>query len=132
MYNLAELLPITDSIVFLQNVKQSDFDLPTLGSKLVAFRDEAVNGRGFVLLRGLPVEQWPVEEVAIAYWGLGTYWGKAQPQNRLHHLLGHVKVSKCQQCTASLVCSALSCMLELPNFLAAAFLCCTTCRFAGC
>ena len=76
----------------MQNVKQADFQLPTLGSKLIGFRDEAINGRGFVLLRGLPVEQWPVEEVAIAYWGLGTYWGKAQPQNRLHHLLGHVKV----------------------------------------
>ena len=82
----------TNSNVVLQNVKQSDFQLPTLGPRLVGFRDEAVNGRGFVLLRGLPVELWPVEEVAIAYWGLATYWGKAQPQNRLHHLLGHVKV----------------------------------------
>ncbi|DBB01105.1 hypothetical protein WJX77_002776 [Trebouxia sp. C0004] len=75
----------------LKDVKKSDFMLPKLGPKLVEFRDEAVNGRGFVLLRGLPVQDWPVEDVAIAYWGLGTYWGKAQPQNRLHHLLGHVK-----------------------------------------
>ena len=90
----------------LQNVKQSDFKLPTLGPKLVGFRDEAVNGRGFVLLRGLPVEQWPVEEVAIAYWGLGAYWGKAQPQNRLHHLLGHVKVGQCVWPVLSLLCSA--------------------------
>ena len=86
-----------DSLMILQDVKQSDFKLPTLGPKLVEFRDEAVNGRGFVLLRGLPVNEWPVEEVAIAYWGLGTYWGKAQPQNRLHHLLGHVKVCKGKQ-----------------------------------
>lgn len=86
------ILPLISVFVYVQNVKQSDFNLPTLGPKLVGFRDEAVNGRGFVLLRGLPVEQWPVEGVAIAYWGLGSYWGKAQPQNRLHHLLGHVKV----------------------------------------
>ncbi len=52
------------------------------------FRDEAADDRGFVLLRGLPVEDWPVEDVVIAYWGLGAYWGKAQPQNRLHHLFG--------------------------------------------
>ena len=78
----------------MQNVKQSDFSLPTLGPKLVGFRDEAVEGRGFVLLRGLPVDEWAVEDIAIAYWGIGTYWGKAQPQNRLHHLLGHVKVSR--------------------------------------
>ncbi len=73
--------------------------LSKLGPKLVEFRDEAVNGRGFVLLRGLPVEDWPVEDVAIAYWGLGTYWGKAQPQNRLHHLLGHVKVCQLRCCS---------------------------------
>lgn len=76
--------------------------LPALGAKLIEFRDEAVNGRGFVLLRGLPVEKWPVEDIAIAYWGLGAHWGKAQPQNRLHHLLGHVKVSK--QITSHAVC----------------------------
>ena len=76
----------------LQDVKKADFLLPKLGPKLVEFRDEAVNGRGFVLLRGLPVSQWSVEDTATAYWGLGAYWGKAQPQNRLHHLLGHVKV----------------------------------------
>lgn len=75
----------------LKDVQQKDFKLPKLGAKLVEFRDEAVNGRGFVLLRGLPVQEWSVEEVATAYWGMGTYWGKAQPQNRLHHLLGHVK-----------------------------------------
>ena len=85
----------------MQDVKQKDFKLPKLGAKLIEFRDEAVNGRGFVLLRGLPVQEWAVEEVATAYWGMGTYWGKAQPQNRLHHLLGHVKVS-----IASLMCLA--------------------------
>ena len=79
--------------LLLQDVTHKDFKLPKLGPKLIEFRDEAVNGRGFVLLRGLPVQDWAVEEVATAYWGMGTYWGKAQPQNRLHHLLGHVKVS---------------------------------------
>lgn len=80
-------------LLLLQDVTQKDFKLPKLGPKLIEFRDEAINGRGFVLLRGLPVQDWAVEEVATAYWGMGTYWGKAQPQNRLHHLLGHVKVS---------------------------------------
>ena len=101
----------TDSTRIVQNVKQSDFKLPTLGPKLLAFRDEAVNGRGFVLLRGLPVDQWAIEDVAIAYWGLGTYWGKAQPQNRLHHLLGHVKVGHCIWLVVSLLRAPLPCDL---------------------
>ena len=78
--------------VLLQDVTQADFQLPTFGTKLLRFRDECINGRGFVLLQGLPVERWSVQETAVAYWGIGTYWGTAQSQNRLHHLLGHVKV----------------------------------------
>src|SRR5690348_16372308 len=32
--------------------------LPTLGPRLQSMLDEVMNGRGFVLIRGLPVERW--------------------------------------------------------------------------
>ena len=76
----------------LQDMTKEDFALPSLGSKLVALRDQVVHGTGFVLLRGLPVGQWSQDEIAAAYWGIGRHWGNPQSQNRLHHLLGHVKV----------------------------------------
>ena len=47
-------------------------------------------GRGFVRLRGMPVADRPIEESATAYWGIGTYFGKARSQNAKGHLLGHV------------------------------------------
>eukprot|EP00891_Asterochloris_glomerata_P005997 jgi/Astpho2/5997/Aster-03954 len=75
----------------LKDMVKEDFVLPSLGSKLVALRDQVVNGTGFVLLRGLPVGQWSQDEIATAYWGIGRHWGNPQSQNRLHHLLGHVK-----------------------------------------
>src|ERR1700739_88972 len=38
--------------------KASDFPLPTLGPKLqIRVDNEVLNGRGFLLLRGLPVER---------------------------------------------------------------------------
>ena len=49
-----------------------------------------VDGRGFVLLRGMPVEDRPIAESATAYWGIGTYFGRARSQNAKGHLLGHV------------------------------------------
>ena len=49
-----------------------------------------VEGRGFVRLRGMPVEDRPIAESATAYWGVGTYFGKARSQNAKGHLLGHV------------------------------------------
>ena len=74
----------------LADVKREDFPLPTLGPVLDRLRRDVVEGRGFVLLRGLPVENRPVEESATLYWGLGTYFGSARSQNHKGHLLGHV------------------------------------------
>ena len=74
----------------LAEVTRADFPLPTLGPALDRLRSEVVNGRGFVLLRGLPVEGRPIEESATLYWGLGSYFGSARSQNHKGHLLGHV------------------------------------------
>ena len=50
-----------------------------------------LEGRGFVLLRGLPVERWGRRVSAIAFLGLGLHWGNLRSQNRHGHLLGHVR-----------------------------------------
>ena len=71
-------------------IRREDFPLPTLGPLLERLRDEVLNGRGFVLLRGVPVQDRPIAESATAYWGLGTYFGSARSQNAKGHLLGHV------------------------------------------
>jgi hypothetical protein len=74
----------------LAAIRREDFPLPTLGSVLERLRAEVLDGRGFVLLRGLPVEGRPIEESATAYWGVGTYFGSARSQNAKGHRLGHV------------------------------------------
>src|SRR5882757_8606851 len=74
----------------LAEIHREDFPLPALGPVLDQLRGEVLNGRGFVLLRGMPVEDRPVAESATAYWGVGTYFGSARSQNAKGHLLGHV------------------------------------------
>ena len=74
----------------LADVRRGDFPLPTLGPVLERLRDEVLNGRGFVLLRGMPVENRPIAESATAFWGVGTYFGSARSQNAKGHLLGHI------------------------------------------
>src|SRR5689334_547399 len=71
-------------------ITRADFPLPTLGKVLDRLRGEVVNGRGFVRLRGMPVADRPIDESATAYWGVGTYFGRARSQNAKGHLLGHV------------------------------------------
>lgn len=75
----------------IADLRRGDFPLPTLGPVLDRLRDEVLNGRGFVLIRGLPVEGRPIAESAAAYWGIGSYFGSARSQNAKGHVLGHVR-----------------------------------------
>ena len=75
----------------IPRITKSDFPLPQLGPRLDALRFELLEGRGFVLLRGLPVERYTIEESAVAYYGLGMHFGISLPQNAKGHVLGHVR-----------------------------------------
>jgi Taurine catabolism dioxygenase TauD, TfdA family len=73
-------------------ISAADFPLPSLGVKLKArVRDEVLSGRGFLLMRGLPVERWSLRASATAFFGLGAYLGSARSQNAKGHVLGHVR-----------------------------------------
>jgi len=73
-------------------ITSREFPLPTLGPRLKArVEGEVLNGRGFLLLRGLPVERWTMRESATAFYGLGAHLGSARSQNGKGHVLGHVQ-----------------------------------------
>jgi hypothetical protein len=74
-----------------QTLRADDFPLPTLSRRLAQIRDEVLEGRGFVVLRGLPVEHWGRRFSALAFLGLGLHFGSLRSQNRHGHLLGHEK-----------------------------------------
>lgn len=82
---------VRDRGLAIEKIGRQDFLLPTLGPKLDALRKEVIHGHGFVLLRGLPVDGQPLVDAATAYWGIGSYFGKARSQNAKGHLLGHVR-----------------------------------------
>jgi hypothetical protein len=71
-------------------IGKEDFPLPTLGPRLEQIERELMNGRGFVLLRGLPRERYTNDDMCLAYWGIGAHLGKPWPQNHHGHLLGDV------------------------------------------
>ncbi len=75
----------------LQNLAAKDVALPTLAPKLRGMVEEVMKGRGFVLIRGLPVERWTRREAAIAFLVIGVHLGNLRMQNAEGHLLGHVR-----------------------------------------
>src|SRR5262249_54455796 len=52
--------------------------------------DELRDGRGFLLLRGLPRERYELDDMARIYVGLGAHIGRVLPQSYFGELLGHV------------------------------------------
>ena len=72
------------------NLSCEDFELPTLDPILQSIRGDVVDGHGFALLRGLPVQQWSLELTARVYWAIGSRIGLPISQNRVGNLLGHV------------------------------------------
>jgi len=75
----------------LAAIRKESFALPRLGPVLRGILAELLEGRGFILLRGLPVARMTRREQAAAYLGLGSWLGAFRSQNAKGHLLGHVK-----------------------------------------
>jgi hypothetical protein len=75
----------------LTTLTRERFVLPTLAARLSRVRRELLDGRGFVLLRGVPVALWGRERSAVAFYGLGAHLGRALSQNAQGHVLGHVR-----------------------------------------
>ncbi len=75
----------------MADISPETFVLPTLGPRLKMILKNIVEGRGFVLLRGFPVERYSTTEAAVGYLGMGSYIGSFRPSNAKGHLLGHVR-----------------------------------------
>jgi hypothetical protein len=72
-------------------LSRADFPLGLLARSAEAWLDALDTGRGFVLVRGVPVERYGEEDASLAYWGLGLHLGRAVSQNAAGDLLGHVR-----------------------------------------
>jgi hypothetical protein len=75
----------------LGELSRADFPLTVLAESAERWLDALDSGRGFVLVRGVPVERYGEEDASLAYWGLGLHLGRAVSQNAAGDLLGHVR-----------------------------------------
>ena len=90
----AALQPWLPDSADMAQITAASFPLPTLAPRLTGpdgLLGELLEGRGFTLLRGLPVADWGLRKSAIAFFGLGAHLGAARSQNAQGHLLGHVR-----------------------------------------
>lgn len=87
----AAIRPFEQEGTDIARIRREDFPLPTLGPRLAALLEDVLEGRGFVLLRGLPVGRMTIRAAAAAFYGIGSHLGSARSQNAKGHVLGHVR-----------------------------------------
>lgn len=92
---IAELSSAADAFIAagtpFTGMAKEKFPLPKLEKFFGAVRNEILNGKGFILFKGVPVREWGLQKSAVAYLGLGAYFGYFTSQNGRGHVLGHVK-----------------------------------------
>lgn len=76
--------------VAMATMRREDFPLPALAARIDEWARELGAGRGFLVVRGLPIERWDAADAALAFWGLGLHLGRPGAQNPENELLGHV------------------------------------------
>jgi Taurine catabolism dioxygenase TauD, TfdA family len=74
----------------LGEIGREQFPLTALRPRLQQVLDEVQDGRGFVVVRGLPVGRHSADDVGLMFWGMGCYLGRPLHQNPAGDLLGHV------------------------------------------
>lgn len=75
----------------IPELNREAFILPRLQGRLQQTLDVLQDGRGVVLLRGLPMHRYTKPDAALIFWGIGSYFGPAFAQNAQGDLLGHVR-----------------------------------------
>ena len=71
--------------------RREDFPLDGLAEKLIALQGDLEGGRGFALLRGLPVDRYDEETLRTLFWGIGNHLGTPESQDRAGNRLHDVR-----------------------------------------
>jgi hypothetical protein len=87
----AAVAAVRRSGVAMVDIRKDDFPLRDFADVLVDVRRELMDGRGIVMMQEFPLDRFDREGAAIAYIGLGAHLGQTMSQNKLGHILGHVK-----------------------------------------
>ena len=77
--------------VGLNGLQREHFEVPSLRPVVEEIHRQIEDGRGFVLLHRLPVEDYSKDDLGLIFWGIGTHLGRGLSQSVMGDRLGHVK-----------------------------------------
>lgn len=74
-----------------EQITRDSAPLTALAPAVRVWRDSLQHGRGFILVRGLPIGRMSDDDLALAYWALGLHLGTPVPQHFAGELLTDVR-----------------------------------------
>ena len=77
--------------ITIDKLTKENFKLEVFDKLVPEVRERLENGRGLVVLRGLPAQKYSRDELRLMYWGMGLYLGTAVSQSSKGDLLGDVR-----------------------------------------
>jgi len=84
---------VRDDVPFTA-IDRTSFPLPTLAARVAAWVDQVRDGFGFVVIRGLPVMRWSLDETRRGFLGLGRHIGELIRQNAAGDLVADVRAER--------------------------------------
>lgn len=87
----AALRSVQAAKLTINDVERRHFDLSSIAEDLASTENEILHGRGIVILRGFPVNDYSLEEVELLYWGLGCHFGTGESQSNMGDRVGRVE-----------------------------------------
>ncbi len=74
-----------------ERITRADVPFDALAPAIASWRETLAHGRGFLLVRGLPVERMTFDDAVAAYWAMGLHLGSPVPQNFQGELLTDIR-----------------------------------------
>lgn len=74
----------------LKEIGADDFPLPSIAPRLAQVEALLAEGPGICLIRGLPVDRYGRDDLAVILWGIGAHLGRGVPQSYRGDMIGDV------------------------------------------
>lgn len=74
----------------VESIEPGNIELGTMAADVSRWVAEVESGRGLIVVRGFPVDEYSVEDIEMMYWCLGLQFGLPVSQSVMGDRLGHV------------------------------------------
>jgi hypothetical protein len=81
------LYAVLDAGITIETLARGDFSVPAIDAVVPEIHERLENGRGVVVLRGLPAERYSKAQLRLIFWALGLRLGTAVSQSRSGELM---------------------------------------------